>query len=134
MANFQYKTTSGGTYVDVPAKAYYGTYGGTLEVKYPEAADRDGLGRPCAAIGQPSIIMRSNLMTHDGIAFWEETLFTGTTATYAELWLKVYDARNSAWTAYHGYLARPKWNRMIVGSGNSTPYYYDVEINMQTVA
>ena len=133
MANFQYKTSSDGAYADVSATAYYGTYSGTLEVKYPEANERDGLGRPCAAIGQPVIIMQSSLMTHDGVSFWEG-LFATTTATYVELWLKVYNARDGLWTAYHGYLSRPKWNRMIIGNGNSTTYYYDVEISMQTVA
>jgi len=132
MANFQYKTSSGAAYADVPTAAFQGTYDGTLEVRYPDAGEMDGLGRACGAIGQPQISLHSGLMTATGMDFWQN-LFATTTATYVELWLKVLDVRTNSWDEFHGYLQRPKFSRMIPGSSSTTIWYYDVEITMQAI-
>lgn len=135
MANFQYKSTAGGSWTDVPSYAVHGTYEGNIELVYPPAEQFDGLGRPCGAVGQPSVRISSGLMTASGMVFWQ-SFFSAASNLSASIWLKVFDPRStklgaSAWTTCSGYLLRPAWKRIKVGGDSPTQantWYYGVEI------
>ena len=132
MALFQYKTASAGTWTDIPRAAMEGTFTGTLDVVYPVAAERDGQGRWCAsAPGQPQVMLRSQTMTASGMDFWRGRFATAT-AVDVEFWLSARDPRadvtGAIWKKYTGWLARPRWERVQVGTGSLNTLYFDVEI------
>ncbi len=139
MANFQRKLP-GGNWTDVPAYAVHGTYEGTVELSYPEATDRDGLGRACAAIGKPTLHVKSSLMTASGMSWWHEP-FSSSAATSACVYFKIYNPRLSAtgslaWWSCSGWQARPTFQRLRIGGDTaacSMTWYYDVEISVEAL-
>lgn len=138
MANFQYKV-GGGSWTDVPSYAIHGTYAGTVELLFPEAAERDGLGRACAAIGKPWLHYKSGLLTASGMSFWN-SFFSSSTATSASLAIKAYNSRSAssgsgAWWSCSGYMARPKWGRSqpIDTAACSRTWFYDVEFVIENL-
>lgn len=132
MGNFQYKTSSGGSWTDVPLSAYHGSYEGTYELIYPQPQAVTGMGRPCAAIGLPKIKLSSTLMTASGMSFWQGK-FASDSSLDAEFWLTVRNARNDTWEKYTGWLLRPSYNRIQIGTGSLNTMYSDVEITIDLV-
>ena len=127
MANFQYKSASGGSWTDVPVSAYHGTLAGTFDVSYPQTQDYTIAGRACAAIGQPFITLQSRLMTASGLNFWMSK-FAASNYGDIEFWLTAYDTYRGAWTYYTGWLKRPTYQRVQLGSGSHNTLYEGVEI------
>ena len=136
MANFQYKTASAGTWTNVPHSAYEGTYDGALDVVYPKPAERGGDGRGCGVVGLPYVHIQSRVMSASGMNFWR-TLFAAASSVDAEVWLKARDPRAgsavSNWVPWTGWLARPKWGQLQVGSGSLDTLYFDVEIMVHEI-
>jgi hypothetical protein len=129
MANFQYKTGSLASWLDAPVSAVHGTYAGTIEVTYPEPQARDGRGRPCAAVGSQSISLKSARMTASGMDFWMGK-FSSSVSIDAEVWLTARDPRTNTWRKWTGWLMRPTWQRIQVGSGSISTTYENVEITV----
>ncbi len=127
MSVLQYKSASSGSWVDVPSSAVHGTLAGTIEVVYPKAESRTGAGRPCAAVGHEQLLIKSALMTASGMQFWQSR-FSTTNAVDTEFWLTGRDPRSGVWNKYTGWLLRPTWSRVQVGSGSLNTLYNDVEI------
>jgi len=132
MGNFQYKTSSAGSWTDMPLTAYHGTFEGSYELIYPESQFKTGLGRPCAAIGMPKIKLSSNIMTASGMNFWQSK-FSSTSTLDVEFWISVRNSRNDLWEKYTGWLLRPTYNRVAIGTGSLNTMYYDVEITVDLV-
>ncbi len=139
MGNFQRKLP-GGNWSDVPAYAVHGTYEGTVQLSYPEAEERDGLGRACTAIGKPLLQIKSSLLTACGMSYWNEP-FSSSTATSACVYFKIYNPRvattgSAAWWSCSGYQTRAKYERMRIGGDTaacSLTWYYDVEITVENL-
>ena len=129
MANFQYKSSSGGSFADVPLTAYGGTYEGSFEVLYPPTAARDGTGKPCASIGKPKVEMKSVLMSACGLDWWQD-FFADDVATSTEFWIKGKNPRTNLWVSYTGWLLRPAWSRVQVGSASVNTLYFDATITV----
>ncbi len=127
MANFQYKTGSSGSWLDVPQTAVHGTLAGDLAVTYPEPQARDGVGRPCAAIGTQGLTMKSARMSASGMDFWMGK-FSSSVSVDAEIWLTARDPRTNTWRKWTGWLMRPTWQRIQVGTGSLNTLYENVEI------
>ena len=132
MALFQYKTASAGTWTDVPRTAYQGTLEGTFEVRYPEPKYTAGNGRVCSAIGDNKIVIESKVMTASGMVFWEN-MFSTVYQLDTEFWLTAREPRMNVWNKYTGWLERPKYSRVQVGTGSLNTLYYDVEIKISLV-
>lgn len=133
MALFQYKTASGGAWLDVPVSAYQGTLEGTFEVRYPEPQSKTGVGRPCAAIGEPKIVIESRVMTASGMSFWQG-MFQTIESLDKEFWLTARESRSGIWNKYSGWLLRPTYSRIQVGTGSLNTLYHDVEIILDIIA
>lgn len=123
---FQYKTSSGGTWTDVPVGAWPED-DGALFLEYPKASELDGLGRPCGAYGRPRIVIKSARMTETGMSFWRG-LFASAASEYVTIWLKVYSPRSAAWEAWTGVMHRPSFADLAPGSGAANTLYQNVEI------
>lgn len=132
MSNIQYKTTSGGTWTDVPAAAIEGTYFGMLAVERPAMTNQDGVGAPCAAIGNPRIVIRAGEMTGTGMAHWMGR-FTTIETLSVTTWQTAYDPHSATWKGYTGTLFRPTWSAVNIGSTAAKTYYRDVEIIIDNV-
>lgn len=128
MADFQYKNV---TWQDVPAYAHPDK-AGSITVVYPEAADRDGLGNPCGAVGLPHIEIRSPQMRGDGWAWWN-AWFADANALTASLSVTGYNPRTGAWVKYAGTLLRPTGQAQPGGSATNT-VYTDVTIIVDRVS
>lgn len=141
MANFQYKNLAG-TWTNIPSCAYAGTYEGGPVVYYPEAGAYDGSGKPCAAIGNPYITIKSTLMTACGMNFWQG-FFDTTESTSASIAIKAHNPRSlwsasagatAGWSAWSGRMRRPKWDGVRVGRdtmNESTTWFVNVEITIE---
>lgn len=129
MANFQYKS---GTWQDVPSYAHPDG-AGSIQVVYPEAADRDGQGNPCGAVGLPHIEIRSPQMRGDGWGWWQ-AWFGSATALTAAVSVTAYDPRTAAWVKYAGTLLRPTAGGVQPGSSAGNTLYQDVTITIERVA
>ncbi len=139
MTLFQYKVGSG-IWTDVPSYAFAGTYENGAVIVYPEATQYDGTGKQCAAIGKPSIVIKSSLMTASGLSFWQ-SFFSSSLATTASISLWAFNPRSlgagaSAWTSCSGWMARPKFERVkldnvMARSGSANTWYYSVEIRIE---
>ena len=136
--NLQYKMTLSGSWSDVPSYALMGVRDGALDLLYPEATERDGLGRPCGAIGKPTMTIRSPIMTSVGMAFWQGR-FSNSAEVSASMWIAGYDIRTgsytgtAAWSSVCGYLARPKYARVTVGGDDAAinqTIWRDIEITL----
>lgn len=123
MANFQYKS---GTWQDIPDYAHPDDEG-SVQVLYPEAAERDGLGVPCGAIGLPHIEIAARLMTGTGWNWWH-AFFGGATALSVAISVTAYDPRTGAWVKYAGTLLRPSAGAVQPGTGAASTIYRDVTI------
>ncbi len=123
---FQYKTSAGAAWADVPVGAWPET-DGALFVDHPKAEALDGLGRPCGAYGRPRIVIRSPHMTQTGITFWQG-LFASPSDEHVTIWLKAYDPRSGSWSPWSGVLHRPTFDDLAPGAGASNTLYNDVEI------
>ncbi len=132
MANFQYKTASGGSWTDVQTSAYHGTMAGTAEVIYPESQARDGTGRPCAAIGVNQLSIKSQRMSACGMDWWQGK-FSSSAAVDVEFWLTGKDPRTNNWRKWTGWLLRPVWSRIQVGSGSINTLYEGVELVLDMI-
>jgi hypothetical protein len=138
MASFRYKN-AGGSWTDVPSYAFAGTYENGVVLTYPEATQYDGVGKQCAAIGKPSIVIKSSLMTASGLSFWE-SFFSSSIATTASISLTAFNPRlltagSLAWTSCSGWMSRPKFSRVKLDdvqlrSGCTNTWYYTVEIHV----
>ena len=128
MADFQYKSASTANWADVDKYAYHGTYAGTIRLVRPEALDRTIAGRACGAIGLPYIQLQSSVMTACGMNFWQGRLSPG--ALDAEFWLSGYDPQTGLWSKWTGWLERPRFSRVQIGTGNVNTLYFDVEITV----
>jgi hypothetical protein len=133
MASFKYKSASSGSWLDVPPSAYQGTFAGSFDLVYPQATDYTIAGRVCAAIGLPYINLQSQIMSASGLNFWMSK-FAASNFGDVEFWLSVYDAYNAGWRYYTGWLKRPTYQRVQVGSGSSNTIYYGVEIDLLQAA
>jgi len=127
MGDFQYKSSSAGSWADVPKTAYYGTFVGTMTIVYPPASERDGTGRLCASVGNPRGEIDSALMTACGMDWWQ-SFFASATALDREFWLTLRNARTNVWERYTGWLERPAYSRVEIGSGSAAVRYYEVKI------
>jgi hypothetical protein len=135
MANFQVRIN--GTWTDIPSYAFHGTYEGTVELRYPQFTDYDGLGRPCGAVGKPVGIIQSPFMTGCGMGWWNAR-FDAATCTTSSIVIKLFNPRTTqaganAWTSCSGWLQRPTYSRVRPGGDNTASantYYYDVEIRI----
>jgi len=121
------KYYTGAAWADVPTKALYSTYRGTCHVSYPQAADFDGAGAPCGAVGRPTIIIESPWLTDEGLAFWR-AFFATPTETYADIQLMLFDVRTGANNYWAGKLNWPTFASSGVGSTASRTAYRDVRI------
>ena len=66
---YQYKTSGTANWSDIPANAKTGTWqGGGPIVLWPAPTALAADGRPCAAIGNPQVIMRAKIMSGAGLA------------------------------------------------------------------
>ena len=63
--------SNGGAWTTIPSAAIYGTHPGTYHVEYPPAADYTYAGAPCAAVGLPSVVIRTAWLTDTGMGFWQ---------------------------------------------------------------
>ena len=133
MGNFQYKSTSTGSWTDVPTTAYHGTFMGSFDVVYPEAQDRDGNGLPCGAVGPRHIKLRSEIMTASGLHFWQN-FFSNEYATSREFWLTAKNPRTNLWSRYTGWLLRPTYERVQIGSGSMSTLYSGVDITIDLLS
>ena len=133
MANFKYKTASGGTWTDVPTAAYHGTLAGTFDVVHPQPQDFTIAGRVCAAVGKPYLIMQSQLMTGCGLNFWMSK-FSASNYGDIQFWLTAYNTYTTSWQYYTGWLTRPTYQRVQLGSGSNNTLYQGVEVTMLQAA
>lgn len=115
------------SWTTVPDYAIHGTYMGSLDVRYPEPEDRDGNGKPCGAIGLRNIRMQSESMTACGMNFWMG-FFSGEYSTEREFWLTARNPRTNLWSRYTGWLLRPSYERVQIGSGSASVIYEGVEV------
>jgi hypothetical protein len=137
MANLQYRKKITDSWADVPSAALQGTYEGMLAIQYPEANEMDGLGRPCGAIGFPTVQINATVMNACGMVFWQG-LFDTAAAVSASMYLKAFNPRvvvggATAWTTGSGYLCRPKYSRVKPGGDSADlnrTLYFDVEITI----
>ena len=134
MANFQYKVGAG-SWTDVPATAHHGVWDGTAELVVPEAAARDGRGKPCAAVGKPWLQIRSQRMTATGIDFWQDFFVdsdntSSSDVKSASLHITAKNPLNNTWQGWSGSLVRPRWRRVQQGSGSANTNYFDVELEV----
>lgn len=140
MANCQYKLNSADSWTDIPAYALHGMLEGGPALNYPEADEYDGLGRRCAAVGKPTIIAQSELMTGCGFTFWNSFFGSNANATSASCWVKAFDPRESGsgaltWKSCSGYITRPTFRNLRIGgdtTASGTTYYRDVEIRVES--
>lgn len=133
MGDFQYKSASANSYADVVKVAYYGTLAGEIRVVYPEPQDRDGEGHLCGAVGLPYIRLQSEVMSAAGVSWWQAN-FLNTTDLTVEFWLTAYNDRSGTWLGYTGWLNRPTYDRVQIGSSNNSTLYYNVNITMDRIA
>lgn len=124
MSSFQYKS---GTWQDVPSYAHP-DYEGSVMVVYPEAAERDGLGNPCGAIGLPHIEIQARLMRGDGWAWWQAFFASSTQLTATLPGITAYDPRTGVWGHYIGTLLRPTVGITQPGGSASNTLCRDVNI------
>jgi len=132
MGDFQYKSSSAGSWTDVPKTAYYGTFAGTMNVVYPDTSSRDGMGRLCGGFGSPRGEINSTLMTACGMHWWQ-AFFGSATAVDVEFWLTFRNPRTNLWERYTGWLERPEYSRVEIGSGSAATRYYDVKIAVSNI-
>lgn len=130
MADFQYK--SGGSWVDVPARACPQAGQGTIAVRYPEVTDTTGNGAPCGAFGAPWLELRADEMFEgasaaDGMRWWQARFANSTDLTVA-ISLTAYDTRAEAWVKYSGTLWRPTWDDVRDEHSNASRTYRGVRI------
>lgn len=119
------KWKNGTSWETVPSAALYGTYGGTLHVEYPQPEDKDGLGRPCGAVGRPRIVIETPFLTETGMAFWRAR-FPDTSMTWVGITVEVFDHRAGSTVRYDGLLLRPEFSGVSMSS--STKIYRNVRI------
>ena len=129
MAAFQYKS---GTWQDIPDVAHPDDQG-SISVEYPEAADRDGMGNPCGAVGLPRIVVRSSIMTGTGWNWWQ-AFFANATALSAAISVTAFDPRTGTWPKWAGTLIRPTAGNVQPGATAARTLYQDVEIVIEQVA
>ena len=118
---------NGASWTAIPSAALASTYRGTVHVEYPRAAEYDGLGAPCGAIGRPKIIIEAPMMTDTGFAFWRD-LFASATSVHATVKLEPFDERTGAVTKLQGYLERPTHGGISQGSTAAKTFYRGVRI------
>jgi hypothetical protein len=99
-----------------------------LRVVHPEATDRTITGRLCGAIGSPYIQLQSSVMTACGMNFWQSRINSGNLD--AEFWLSGYDPQTGLWSKWTGWLERPRFSRVQIGTNNVNTLYFDVEITL----
>lgn len=129
MANFQYKNS---TWQDIPDYAHPDDEG-SIQVVYPEATDRDGLGAPCAAVGSPHIAIQAQLMTGTGWNWWH-AFFASADALTAAVSITAYNPRTGTWTKYAGTLLRPLASTVQPGTGAASTVYRDVSIIVERIS
>lgn len=103
--------------------------GSGWEFKHPEAQGSSGLGKPCGAIGYPSLTIRFSTLSVTG---WEwYSSFVGTDLSALLTSLQVWDqhkAGGPGWTTYSSaYMHRPTHNGFYYG------YYRDVVIHFTEI-
>ncbi len=122
----QYKTTAGGAWAAIPAYAITGTLQGGPVVAWPQPTALTGDGRPCAAIGRPTIRIHSTLMTGQGVKWWHDLV--GASAQSVEFWISAFDERANAYSQFKGWLSHPLAAGPVLAG--SDPYYTDVTITI----
>lgn len=127
MASFQYYVTSS-PWVDVPKEAYQGTYEGDFTLQYPLPEAFDGTGRRCAAVGRPTLRLKSTIMTACGMKFWQNTVQTAASVQDTLIGITAVNPYTGAWAGYTGYAERPTWGRVSHGSASGNTFYYDVTV------
>jgi len=100
---YQYKTAGTANWSDIPDAAKTGTWqGGGPLVMWPAPTALAADGRPCAAIGNPQIIMRSKIMSGAGLAWWDAFVPSG--AESGTFYISAYNPRSGGWSGYKGHL------------------------------
>lgn len=130
MADFQYKT--GGSWVDVPDYAHPDDTG-AIQVTYPPATERDGVGTPCGAIGLPKIVIRGGMMRGDGWNWWQAFFSSATALSASMTGITAYNPHTGAWAKYTGTLLRPE-GTCRPGSSAGNTLYRDITIIIERIA
>jgi hypothetical protein len=133
MGDFKYKSASSGSWLGVPNSAYQGTFAGTFDVVYPLAQEYTIQGRVCGAVGKPYITLQSQLMTASGLQFWQSQ-FAASNYGDVEFWLTAYDSHYGSWRYFSGWLTRPTYERVQIGSGSHNTLYSGVTVTLLQAA
>lgn len=123
----QYKSSAGGAWANIPAEALTGTAQGGPFVLWPQPTGLTPTGEPCAAVGRPSIRIKSTWMNGAGVKWWFDRVGD---ALAVDFWLSAFDPRANAWTQWKGRLARPVVNPDAVIMAAAGTYYQDVSITL----
>ena len=131
MGSFQYY--DGDSWENVPDAAKPDDERGSIALEYPAGPGRDGAGLPCAAIGQPRIVIKFGSMTGTGMAFWTGLFATATTLYVSSFQCTAFDPRLSEWVACTGTLLRPTYAAVQPADTQSRTWYRDGEIVIENV-
>jgi len=139
---FSYSLSSSDSWQNIPSHAYHGTYDGTVSVEYDEEFVTS-LGYPSGgSYGFPRGVVLSSVMTGCGMAFWNNLISTGASATPASgsqryisstsIYIALFDTRgdssSGAWVACSGFLNRPTYERVKPGDSLASTIFYGVEV------
>lgn len=121
MRPFQWNVS--GSWVDAPEDIQIGARS-KIRMVWPKAKDRDGLNRPCGAVGKPSIQIEYATLSAAGLALWMGR-FTSGAATYATIQVTAPNDRDetaagaitTTWPSWSGLLERPEHGGLIGNTG-----------------